>query len=327
MNNIECPVFYPTTAEFQNFEAYMVKIESQSKGYGMAKVIPPAEWKARRKGYKDINPKITHPVRQVVSGLAGIYQVVLISERQMEYTAYKKYAKKRELNSELSVEEIERKFWKNIRYDSAVYGADSDTISLFDRNTEWNLSELSNLLEDGLKPLKLNGINTPFLYLGSWKSMFCWHKEDLDLYSINFLHFGKPKIWYCIPDSENEKFERLCQFHFREEYAQCKEFLRHKMTQISPSVLKGAGIKYHRAVHNPGEFMVIFSKCYHMGFNAGFNCAEAVNFATENWIETGERVRRCLCDPDCVRIDMEEFKQRLKDNRNEGNPHKRAKHA
>lgn len=109
MNNTECPVFHPTTAEFQNFEAYMVKIESQSKGYGMAKVIPPAGWKARRKGYKDINPTISHPVRQIVSGLAGIYQVVLVSERQMDYNLYKKYAKKRELSSELTVEEIERK--------------------------------------------------------------------------------------------------------------------------------------------------------------------------------------------------------------------------
>jgi [histone H3]-trimethyl-L-lysine9/36 demethylase len=156
--------------------------------------------------------------------------------------------------------------------------------------------------------------------------MFCWHKEDLDLYSINFLHFGKPKVWYCLPSSENEKFERLCRFHFPDEANVCKEFLRHKSTQISPTVLKAAGIKFHKAVHNPGEFIVIFSKSYHMGFNSGFNCAEAVNFALAPWLDIAETVKRCQCDPDCVQIDLEEFKAKLAVNRApEAMPYKRHK--
>ena len=155
--------------------------------------------------------------------------------------------------------------------------------------------------------------------------MFCWHKEDLDLYSINYLHFGRPKIWYCIPESEAGKFERLCQFHFNDEYTACSEFLRHKSTQISPSILKNAGIKYHKIIHKPGEFMIIFSKCYHMGFNTGFNCAEAVNFALNKWIPTGYNVKRCLCDPDCAQIDMDEFVENLKKNRKAKKPEKKMK--
>jgi [histone H3]-trimethyl-L-lysine9/36 demethylase len=155
--------------------------------------------------------------------------------------------------------------------------------------------------------------------------MFCWHKEDLDLYSINYLHFGKPKFWYCIPDTDSEKFERLCQFHFPEEYASCGEFIRHKTTQISPSILKSAGIKFHKVVHNPGEFMVIFSKCYHMGFNLGFNCAEAVNFTLNKWVPTASKVKRCRCDPDSVQIDMDAFMENLNLNRGVSDPHKKIK--
>ena len=50
-------------------------------------------------------------------------------------------------------------------------------------------------------------MTNPYVYVGSWKSMFGWHKEDLDLYSINYLHQGRPKFWYGVDVSDNEKFE------------------------------------------------------------------------------------------------------------------------
>ena len=62
-----------------------------------------------------------------------------------------------------------------------------------DAPTQWSLPYLNSLLSQGLsKPIP--GINAPYLYVGSWKSMFGWHKEDLDLNAINYLHHGKPKF-------------------------------------------------------------------------------------------------------------------------------------
>jgi len=58
-----------------------------------------------------------------------------------------------------------------------------------------------SVLNGGLTK-ELKGINSTYLYIGSWKSTFAWHKEDYDLAAINYLHYGKPKLWYSIPPSD-----------------------------------------------------------------------------------------------------------------------------
>jgi hypothetical protein len=43
----------------------------------------------------------------------------------------------------------------------------------------------------------IDGINKPWLYLGMLFSSFCWHREDIYLASINYMHSGDGKQWYC----------------------------------------------------------------------------------------------------------------------------------
>lgn len=38
------------------------------------------------------------------------------------------------------------------------------------------------------------GVTGPYLYFGMWRAMFAWHTEDLDLYSVNYIHYGAGKV-------------------------------------------------------------------------------------------------------------------------------------
>lgn len=61
----------------------------------------------------------------------------------------------------------------------------------------WNINCLGSILDlvEQDYGVEIDGVNTAYLYFGMWKTTFCWHTEDKELYSINYLHFGLPKTW------------------------------------------------------------------------------------------------------------------------------------
>lgn len=67
----------------------------------------------------------------------------------------------------------------------------------FQNVNEWNIAHLNTILDVVEEDcgISIEGVNTPYLYFGMWKTTFAWHTEDMDLYSINYLHFGEPKSW------------------------------------------------------------------------------------------------------------------------------------
>lgn len=102
-------------------------------------------------------------------------------------------------------QELETAYWKSLNFNNPMYGADMPG-SLFDDGTEsWNVAKLENLLD--VIGQKVPGVNTAYLYLGMWKATFAWHLEDVDLYSINYIHFGAPKQWYSISQADARRFE------------------------------------------------------------------------------------------------------------------------
>ncbi|XP_029285313.1 lysine-specific demethylase 4B [Cottoperca gobio] len=322
--NPSCKImtFRPTVEEFKDFAKYIVYMESQgAHRAGLAKVIPPKGWKPRR-SYDTIEDMvIPAPIMQVVTGQSGLFTQYNIQKKSMTVSEYRKLANSKKYCTprHKDFDDLERKYWKNLTFVSPIYGADVSG-SIYDEDIqEWNIGHLNTLLDmvEQECGIVIEGVNTPYMYFGMWKTTFAWHTEDMDLYSINYLHFGQSKSWYAIPPEHGKRLERLAQGFFPGSSQGCDAFLRHKMTLISPSILKKYSIPFDRITQNEGEFMVTFPYGYHAGFNHGFNCAESTNFATLRWVDYGKMATQCTCRKDMVKISMDVFVRCLQPDRYE----------
>ncbi|KAK0578518.1 hypothetical protein LWI29_011604 [Acer saccharum] len=213
---------------------------------------------------------------------------------------------------EPSVEDIEGEYWRIVEQSidevEVYYGADLETgafgsgfpkassmITESDSHlyltSGWNLNNLPRLPGSVLcfEGCDISGVLVPWLYVGMCFSSFCWHVEDHHLYSLNYLHWGDPKIWYGVPGSHACTLENTMRKHLPDLFEEQPDLLHELVTQLSPSVLKTEGVPVYRAVQHSGEFVLTFPRAYHSGFNCGFNCAEAVNVAPVDWLSHGQQ--------------------------------------
>lgn len=284
-------------------------------------MIPPPEYIPRKDGYNlaQLNIKIEKPICQAVAKVPGvtdgIYQQVNVPLQSMTVEEFQEKADSAAYKTPAFItnKDLEEQYWKQITSHAGIYGADVNG-SITDPDVEsWNINKLNTILDFVSRDYNISiaGVNTGYLYFGMWKTTFAWHTEDMDLYSINYLHFGQPKTWYAVPPKFGRKFEKLAAVLFPKSSEACKAFLRHKMTIINPKWLKDYDIPYDSIVQEAGHFMITFPFGYHCGFNHGFNCAESTNFAIERWIEYGKHASICYCCPDSVKISMDAFVKRF----------------
>mmetsp|Transcript_21089 Transcript_21089/g.41367 ORF Transcript_21089/g.41367 Transcript_21089/m.41367 type:complete len:1010 (-) Transcript_21089:314-3343(-) len=217
------------------------------------------------------------------------------------------------------LDRLEAVFWKEVGSHSkpSMYGSDQEGTLFGDVKElnagKWNLDKLDTILRVGFAPgREAKGITTSMLYFGMWRAMFAWHTEDMELNSVNFLHYGAAKFWYAVPPEHAGRLEIVSRGEFGGEANICPEFLRHKNVMMAPSVLIREKIPFVRAVQRVGEFMFTFPRAYHGGFNLGFNVAEASNFATPRWLTIGRRARWCKCEHWTFRLDIDDFVERVR---------------
>ncbi|VEL35882.1 unnamed protein product [Protopolystoma xenopodis] len=322
----EIPVYRPNWDEFTKFPSCIDLIEEMGAHHvGLCKIIPPKEWKPRKEGYDNLDTFcVEKPISQITTGSLGIYLQNIDVRKSMSLKEFKKlsFTPLYRTPSYEDWDHLEKKYWSSISFCRPLYGANISG-SITDSGQEtWNIQKLDSILSFVFEQenIKIKGVNTPYLYIGMWRSSFPWHVEDVELYSINYLHHGFPKHWYVIPPAYARKFEAfvrgnclpsdILQEHFRSEFLQCRYFLRHKSVLINPLVLAKAGIPTRKITQESNEIMITFPYAYHAGFNMGFNIAESTNFASPRWIEYGKKSSPCQCWDDTVKICMDPFVKR-----------------
>uniref|UniRef100_A0A1I7ZUP0 [histone H3]-trimethyl-L-lysine(9) demethylase n=1 Tax=Steinernema glaseri TaxID=37863 RepID=A0A1I7ZUP0_9BILA len=323
--NSKTVVLYPNAEQFKSFSGCVAALERRKAHLmsGIAKIVPPAGWHPRpkkRTNYNDIdNLEIRTPVREQVTKV-GKHIYLKINHEVDEPETVSKFAecaKKPEYRNpvpEASVQETVQKYWEVFGQGTeAIYGADVEG-SIYEDGVEdcnvGNLRTILDLLNE--QKVRIPGVNTCYLYFGMWKTTFPWHAEDVDLYSINYLHFGAPKFWYAISSEYADRFERLANQMFPEQARECSAFMRHKNYQIHPDLLREHNIPFETMIQYPGEVIVTFPRGYHMGFNMGYNCAESTNFALDRWIDYGKNATVCKCAKGGVQIDMTPFMEKYR---------------
>ncbi|CAL8076092.1 unnamed protein product [Orchesella dallaii] len=142
------------------------------------------------------------------------------------------------------------------------------------------------------------GIDSPMMYIFVCDSTFPYHLEDIDLWSVNFHHFGSRKIWYVVPPAFARQLEELVnkdlEVYRSSVMHNCCSMLRHKNIFINVSLLKENNIPVYVIVQGPGDMIVLHPRAYHCGFSTGFGVAEATNFATKSWLPYGITSIECL---------------------------------
>lgn len=322
-----CPVFRPTLEEFsQGFQQYVESVEQDvlGSGHGICKVIPPAGWWTApdyRALVEDSTGEkmVKSPVTQLIAGKRGNYELTLMVKPSQSLKTFERKAQEAAARRNLddgaahTPAELERTFWRSLSsvMTPPMYGADCrGTLFGGAHASGWNVDNLNTTLQQRLQHCPVTGVSNAMLYVGMFGAMFAWHVEDMNLYSINYLHFGAAKSWYAVKPDNAARFESMAQALQPELAAECPEFLRHKCCVFSPARLKEHGIPFDTVVQRAGEFVLTFPKSYHSGFSHGFNIAESTNFLANPvaWaLGHGREAGVCRCSPDSVFIDTSMF--------------------
>mmetsp|Transcript_32656 Transcript_32656/g.73723 ORF Transcript_32656/g.73723 Transcript_32656/m.73723 type:complete len:541 (+) Transcript_32656:516-2138(+) len=323
----EAPVFYPTAEEFKDPIKYISSIKATAVHFGICRIVPPEGWQNPTQVDYESKKKFATKLQRMslmqdgrAMGDGHFYDVRQYEEMANEF--HRKWIEDHyEDPSTVTFRDIEEDYWRLIKKSSqesvqVEYGNDLSTHEYWSgflqrlptdpplgstrapfgseeyyRCNGWNLNNISSWPGSAIRCIthSIDGINKPWLYLGMLFSSFCWHREDIYLASINYNHSGAAKQWYGVPGSKAKDFVSVMGQLMTQRMKEVPDLEHHITTQMAPEALLKRQVPVYKTRQEAGQFVVTFPEAYHCGFSYGFNCGEAVNFATSDWIPHGSQ--------------------------------------
>jgi len=321
LNIPEIPIYEPTAEEFRQPISLINKLREMGyEKYGCVKLRAPDEWNPEFSLALQ-NKKIatrTQVLQNLIKGKSFKQNTNSYTLNEYENFANnfkENYKPKASFNFKDEYRSNEFEYWATVEdpqfQDEPVaieYAADLPSMrygSAFPTSQRNKLHEINTIDDERVHPFNLNnlihahnslfqiitrkfenisGITSPWVYAGMMFASFCWHMEDLYMYSVNYMHKGAAKTWYCIPSSHKEEFEHVIKEKYCELFIFHPDLLYNIVLTMNPLELVKRNIPVYRTEQHPREFIITFPKVYHAGFSHGFNVAEAVNIATPDWI-------------------------------------------
>lgn len=142
----------------------------------------------------------------------------------------------------------------------SLYGLDARQ-SLLKKNGPWNMNEWS--FDHSILNFKNRRCGSTLIKVGMAGAWFGVHCEDSDAASVNYLHQGKPKHWFGVPNTKASKLEKILQKMTQD--CKCPTVWKHKCFVLKEYLLKKHKIEYTKLVQEPGEFVFTLYGGYHWG--------------------------------------------------------------
>lgn len=126
------------------------------------------------------------------------------------------------------------------------YGYEYNKTLFKDEVKKMNISKLWNPLESTYDTNPIDGVNRTMILVGGEHTSFSWHNEDMDLASINYMHFGADKYWLAVHRGKPTRDfrEKLIESFAPFEDKKCSNPIKHKLYQTSLEWLDKNNIEY-----------------------------------------------------------------------------------
>ncbi|EGT58581.1 hypothetical protein CAEBREN_09602 [Caenorhabditis brenneri] len=200
---VETLTFYPRLDKFENFNRYIRKVEAVGADLksGIANIVAPDAWTPRstKKDFYDADEYViaTPTEKTKTAKKKGVYLeenfIELENLKVEDFRAMANSAKHRNPVPHFHGVNLENYYFDYILEGFPIYGADTEGCFYEKGIKEWNMKNLGTILNE--LDYEIKEVSTAYLYFEMYNTLFPWHANDMDLYSINYLHFGAPKSY------------------------------------------------------------------------------------------------------------------------------------